>query len=76
MLPRGKEDENFGIDFAALTGTSDDENDPASVLCAAIDEARRNKDFSTADTLRKQLIEAGYDVSTSKEGTIARKKLA
>jgi len=76
VLPRGKEDENFGIDFAALTGTSDDENDPASVLCAAIDEARRNKDFSTADTLRKQLIEAGYDVSTSKEGTIARKKLA
>lgn len=76
VLPRGKEDENFGIDFAALGGAGGDEDDLAIKACKAIDAARLAKDFATADTLRKQLIEAGYDVSTSKEGTVAKKRLA
>lgn len=78
VLPRGVEDENFGIDFASLGagsgGSAIDEN--ATEICKAIDDARKRKDFQVADALRKALIEAGYDVSTGKEGTVARKKLA
>jgi cysteinyl-tRNA synthetase len=45
-------------------------------LCKALDEARANKDYGSADQLRKQMTEAGYDVQTTKEGTKAVKKLA
>ncbi len=45
-------------------------------MCKALDEARANKDYGTADELRKQMTEAGYDVQTTKEGTQAVKKLA
>lgn len=38
-------------------------------LCAALDQARSEKDYATADTIRKQLIDSGYDVKTTKEGT-------
>jgi len=43
--------------------------------CRRIDEARAAKDFDTADALRAELIEAGFEVSTTPEGTVARKKL-
>ena len=48
----------------------------AQAACRAIDAARAAKDFATADRLRKKLTEAGYDVLNTKEGTVARKKLA
>ncbi|MBL4701229.1 MAG: hypothetical protein JKX85_08215 [Phycisphaeraceae bacterium] len=48
----------------------------ATAACTQLDEARANKDYATADTLRKQIIEAGYDVLTTKQGTQAVKKLA
>ena len=44
--------------------------------CAAIDQARAQKEFEVADNLRQQLVDAGYEVHTSKGGTTARKKLA
>ena len=43
---------------------------------AALDAARQAKDFATADRLRKELQDAGYDVQTTKSGTVAHKKLA
>jgi len=76
VLPRGEEDVNFGIDFESLGASSDLYEDNAAQICKAIDDARQRKDFKVADALRKTLIEQGYDVSTSKDGTVARKKLA
>ena len=68
----------FGLEpkqlYMMLGFMDDDEN--AAAICKAIDDARAKKDFKVADALRKGLIEAGYDVLTTKEGTTAKKKLA
>ncbi|MEM6551411.1 MAG: cysteine--tRNA ligase [Planctomycetota bacterium] len=48
----------------------------AEGVCAALDAARAAKDYAAADGLRSQLIEAGYDVKTTAEGTVATRKLA
>jgi cysteinyl-tRNA synthetase len=51
-------------------------SDGIRAKCAAIDTARAQKDFATADQLRQKLIDAGYEVTTDKAtGTAARKKL-
>ncbi|MEM9826392.1 MAG: cysteine--tRNA ligase [Planctomycetota bacterium] len=63
-----------------LTGAGDASDDPesriAADLCALIDEARKTRDFSSADTHRKRLIELGYEVRSSAGGTFAQKKFA
>ena len=64
--------------LAAVDGAgsgSDDEPDIIS-LCKAMDDARGAKDWSTSDSIRAQLENAGYDVQTTPEGTVAEKKLA
>jgi len=45
------------------------------LLCRAIDEARKSRDFATADLHRNQLIERGYEVRSSAEGTVAKRKM-
>jgi cysteinyl-tRNA synthetase len=45
-------------------------------LCRQIDEARKNKDFKAADTLRLEIQGKDYDVKTSPNGTIDEKRLA
>lgn len=55
---------------------SDSGADDISALCKALDEARANKDWATADSIRDQIQDAGYDVKTSPEGTVAEKRLA
>jgi cysteinyl-tRNA synthetase len=45
-------------------------------LCIQLDEARANKDFDKADAIRQRLIAENYDVSTTKDGTVATKRLA
>lgn len=45
-------------------------------LCRRLDEARASRDFQAADGLRAQMEAAGYDVKTSRTGTVARKRLA
>jgi cysteinyl-tRNA synthetase len=57
-------------------GAKDPECDIATNLCAMIDEARRARDFSAADTHRQRLIQLGYEVRSSSDGTSAKKKLA
>ena len=47
-----------------------------SAKCQQIDAARAAKDFTQADNIRRELIEAGFEVKTTKEGTVARRKLA
>jgi len=48
----------------------------AETICRQLDAARAAKNFDEADQLRQQLIDAGYDVMTTKDGTTARRKLA
>ncbi len=45
-------------------------------LCDQLDAARAEKNFTKADTIRQQLIDEGYDVKTTKGGTVATKRLA
>ena len=53
-----------------------DADDDITAKCAAIDDARANRDFDAADQLRAELIEAGYEVKTTQAGTVVTKKLA
>ncbi len=48
----------------------------AAGKCAELDAARQAKDFAKADAVRAQLNGAGYDVKTTKDGTVAVKRLA
>ncbi len=53
------------------------DSDQVRGLCQQLDAARSAKDFATADRLRQQLTDAGYEVMTTKQsGTTARRKLA
>jgi cysteinyl-tRNA synthetase len=55
----------------------EDQPGPAAVeKCRQIDEARKQKDFETADRLRDELKAAGYDVQQSKAGTTVTPRLA
>ena len=63
------ENDTAGQDAAA------DEPDVVS-LCAAIDQARAQKDWTRSDAIRAELEAAGYDVKTTPDGTVAEKKLA
>lgn len=60
-------------DQAVTTDT--DQSQPVEAVCREIDAARAARDFTTADRLREQLLEQGFEVSTTKAGTVARKKL-
>ena len=62
-----------GFDLPAHTGEADDS---IRGRCRALDAARAAKDFAAADAIRDELIAAGYDVKTTKQGTVATKKLA
>ncbi len=55
------------------TASSDD--DEIAVLCRAIDDARSRRDFTAADLHRKQLVERGYEVRSTADGTIAKRKM-
>ena len=45
-------------------------------LAAEIDAARSRRDFAAADAVRQRLLEAGYKVLTTKDGTTVEKPLA
>ena len=64
-------------DLSGLVKTeSSDDTDTSEAICKQIDEARTSKDYDTADRLRQELIDAGYEVRTAPEGTVAIKQLA
>ena len=63
-------------DAAAESSGAGDQDETVSGWCRELDAARADKDYESADRLRDQIIEAGYDVSTSPEGTTAKKRLA
>ncbi len=45
-------------------------------VCRQIDEARGRKDYAAADQLRQQLVEQGFQVQTSRDGTVVQQQLA
>jgi len=53
-----------------------DGNTWADERSAALDAARAAKDYAGADAIRDELQAAGYDVKTTKDGTVATKRLA
>lgn len=57
------------------TGTAPAVDEESIAKCKALDAARTAKDFAAADRLRKELMDAGYEVMTTKQGTTARKRL-
>ncbi|MEM1109329.1 MAG: cysteine--tRNA ligase [Planctomycetota bacterium] len=59
---------------AESTGSGD--ADWAVGRSAALDAARADKDYAAADAIRDELQAAGYDVKTTKDGTVATKRLA
>ena len=50
--------------------------DDAQALCKEMDEAKKNKDYDASDAIRKQILDAGYEVQQSKEGSSIKGKLA
>ena len=70
----GAFDQVFGVLRAAEEPSNDGFD--ADAKAAAIDQARKDKDYVKADALRAELETAGYEVKTTKEGTVASKKLA
>jgi cysteinyl-tRNA synthetase len=48
----------------------------AQALCKQMDEAKKNKDYDTSDAIRKQILDAGYEVQQSPEGSSIKGKLA
>ncbi|MCZ6635088.1 MAG: cysteine--tRNA ligase [bacterium] len=62
------------LGITSQNGTAD--NTDLEAICNQIDKARSEKDYDTADRLRDELIEQGYEIRTTPEGTVAQKKLA
>lgn len=62
------------VELTKSAGSGDD--DEITVLCQAIHEARQRRDFPTADLHRKQLEARGYEVRSTAEGTVAKRKMA
>ena len=58
-----------------LPAEAEDSGD-VSHLAAEIDAARGRKDFAAADAVRQRLLDAGYKVLTTKDGTTVEKPLA
>ena len=54
---------------------ADDQYQEAEALCKKLDEARAAKDFDTADEIRKKLIDSGFEVQTTSEGTVIKRHL-
>ena len=65
------------LGIADLSDASESlDKDNSAVLCKQIDEARAAKNYDVADRLRQELIDAGFEVRSAPEGTVAVKKLA
>ncbi|MBL7979564.1 MAG: cysteine--tRNA ligase [Bacteroidetes Order II. Incertae sedis bacterium] len=56
--------------------TTDADMEAAQALAQLIDAARSQKDFARADAIRADLLEKGFEVRTTKEGSKVTKKLS
>ena len=63
--------------LAVLDGRDAEEvADDAEAFARQIDAKRAAKDFAAADAIRAELLEKGYKVLTTKDGTKVEKPLA
>ncbi len=67
---------DMGMTTSVVGGESGTSEGGVTLLCQDLDAARDDKDFGKADAIRQQIIDAGYDVKTTKDGTVASKRLA
>jgi cysteinyl-tRNA synthetase len=68
---------NEGIAAAAgMPAAVDPRLEQAQGWCRELDAARAAKNFSLADELRKRIQDAGFEVRTTKDGTVIQKSLA
>ena len=67
-------DSVLGVCEASDSGTSS-ALEQAEQWCRDLDSARTNKQYDEADEIRKKIIDAGFEVRTSKEGSVIQKKL-
>ncbi len=56
-----------------LSGGTDDVDDAVAAKAQALDQARADKDFATADAIRAELQADGWLVETTKDGTTVRR---
>ncbi|MDB4778130.1 cysteine--tRNA ligase [bacterium] len=66
--------EGLAEDVGNGSGTEDRYKE-AEGWCKELDLARKEKDFDSADAIRKKIIDAGFEVQTTSEGTVIKKKL-
>lgn len=57
-------------------GATDEIDGRVKELCRQVDAARARKDFAAADELRRQIVDLGYEVRNTPQGTQASRKLA
>ncbi|MEO1236185.1 MAG: cysteine--tRNA ligase [Planctomycetota bacterium] len=69
-------DHVLGVLPDAAEASADADDGWADARVAALDAARAAKDYAAADAVRDELQAAGYDVKTTKDGTVATKRLA
>ncbi len=69
-------DRVLGVLRSAAPSSPDAGDQTLEASCKQIDDARAAKNYVTADRLRQQLVDAGYEVQTTAGGTTARKQLA
>ncbi|MEM9914222.1 MAG: cysteine--tRNA ligase [Planctomycetota bacterium] len=69
-----KFDQVLGVMF--VDASAGDDASWAETKAADLDAARAAKDYAQADAVRDELQAAGYDVKTTKDGTVATKRLA
>jgi cysteinyl-tRNA synthetase len=64
------------VELTRCNDKSDSAGDEIQQLCLVIHQARQQRDFPTADKVRKELEQRGYEVRSTAEGTVAKRKMA
>lgn len=70
---------NEGVDDAGTgtgSGPVDERYQQVEQWCKDLDAARADKDYDAADSIRKKILDAGFEVQTTKEGTVIKQQLA
>ena len=69
-------DKIFGLDLEKVEAQKEDKDFPSEIieLAEKRKEAKKNKDFKSADDLRKQILEKGYEIKDTKGGEYEIKK--
>lgn len=70
VAPLGEGLQGVELQYYGEFDEEDEAYQAALNLCRELDAARQQKDFARADQIRSQLQSAGFDVKTTREGTV------